>query len=95
MLFTNLKDGLQVQVFIPTLQRFYKMDVTAQVQGGFSICNYDTGKINLIQGHEFLRSVYNQEDVDNFFYMTDEPIGPEATKLAEQHYEKNGLSWIF
>lgn len=95
MRYENLKDGKRVYVFIPLMQRFYLMDVTACIDGGFSISNYDTGKNNSIDGHEYLHVLNSQEDVDKFFYMFYGPMCPEATQLAEQHYEKNGLSWIF
>jgi len=95
MLYENLRGGKKVKVYIPTLKRFYIMDVTACVSGGFSISNYDTGKNNLIQGHEFLREINNQDDVDKFFYMFYGPMSDEAYELAEKHYEKNGLAWIF
>jgi hypothetical protein len=102
MNYTDLKDGKKVNVYIPAMNRFYKMDVTFRAGdelGGFSISNYGSKKTNLIDGHEFLGIVRNQEDVDNFFYMQKEAVtgkeGDLSFEKADAHFAKNGKSWIF
>ena len=56
-------------------------------------------KNNLIDGHEFLGIVRNQEDVDNFFYMQKEAVtgkeGDLSFEKADAHFAKNGKRWIF
>jgi hypothetical protein len=104
MNYTDLKHGQKVNVYIPAMKSFYKMDVATREfgndkLGGFSITNYCTGKRNRIEGHEFLGIVRNQEDVDNFFYIQKEPFtsneGDLSFEKADAHYVKNGKGWIF
>lgn len=105
MNYKDLKDGQRVNVYIPAMNRFYKMDVTSCEMaddglGGFTISNYGARKNNLIDGsHEYLGSIRNQEDVDNFFYMQKEVVTGRGNDLsfvnAEAHYQKNGKRWIF
>lgn len=101
MNYTDLKDGEKVNVYIPSMNRFYKMNVTfrdGDELGGFSISNNGT-KNNLIDGHEFLGIVRNQKDVENFFYMQKEPVtgkeGDLSFEKANAHFVKNNKSWIF
>lgn len=103
MNFKDLKDGQKVNVYIPAMKRFYKMDVTLRAgdaDGSFSVSNYGAKKNNLIDStHEFLGVVKHQNDVDNFFYMQKEPVTGKASdtsfKKAELHYKKNKRSWIY
>jgi hypothetical protein len=104
MKYEQLKDGKKVNVYIPSMNRFYRMDVTSREYGddglgGFSISNYDTGKRNRIDGHEYLGIVRNQKDVDAFFYMQKESVtgreGDLSFDKAEEHFKKNKRSWIF
>ena len=104
MKYPDLKDGKKVNVYIPTMKRFYRMNVTSRQGGddglgGFSISNYGSRRNNLIDGHEYLGIVRNQKDVDSFFYMQKQPVtgseGDLSFDKAEEHFKKNKRSWIF
>lgn len=102
MKYEDLKDGQRVNVYIPAMSRFYKMDVNHRIGdelGGFTISNLGCRKNNLIDGHEYRAILRSQEDVDNFFYMQLEPVtgkeGDMSFKKADEHFAKNGLRWIF
>lgn len=99
MEFEKLKDGQRVNVYIPAMKRFYKMKVTKTVNGTFTISNYGSRKNNLIDGHEFLGEIKNQEDLDNFFYMQKEPVtglnGDKSFSRADAQFKKNKRGWIY
>ena len=68
--YNDLKPG-KIWMYVPTLKQFHKMEVVqcvAPAKEGFTISNYSLGKNGLIQGHEYLAFINNQESLDNFFY---------------------------
>ena len=94
MNYNELKDGQRVKMYVPEMNRFYTMDVTKRVDSGFTISNFDTGKQNLIGGHEFHAIVNSQEDIDSFFFIT-KKVTDESYQKGNDHFLKNKKAWIF
>lgn len=97
MNYVDLKDGQRVYMYVPSMDTFYRMDVTLRHDktGSFVISNYDANKKGLIGGHFYLAVIQNQEDIDNFFYLQAGPVREKDFDTAESHFKKNGKSWIF
>lgn len=98
MNYEDLKDGEKVNVYIPTMKRFYRLEVTKRIEmfgGGYAISNLSCPRSQLIDGHEYLGLVKNQSDIDNFFYMQKQKVTDSSFEKAEEHFKKNRRSWIF
>lgn len=100
MKYKDLKDGQKVEVYIPAMNNFYRMEITDyDGKGAFLVSNYGCKKCDKIGGHETGFILNNQEDVDNFFYMHKGSIKQNelscVTENAEEHYKLNKRRWIF
>jgi hypothetical protein len=99
MNYEDLKKAKKVEVYIPSMNNFYKMEVHDQGDGSFIVSNYGCAKRNKIGGHECSFIIRNQKDVDGFFYMHNESIKAAelglVTEKAEEHFKKNNRRWIF
>lgn len=94
MEYKDLKDGTTVQMYVPANKCFYSMNVTKRVDGGFSISNLGKRNGALIGGHEHLSIIRSQDDMDNFFYLT-EKITEDSFREGEEQYARNKKGWIY
>lgn len=92
MNFKELKNGQNVLVYIPVFKTFYDAKVTEHING-----NRFTVTLNRnIEGHEVIVYLYNQNDIDGWFYITDKK---QTSSIdfddANRHFIRNNKAWIF